>query len=44
MIIAMNTGGIAGTNCFLVGDEASKQAVVFDAPDHTVGPLLDHAQ
>jgi len=39
----MNTGGIAGTNCFLIGDEASKQAVVFDAPDHTVGPLLDHA-
>ena len=43
MIAAMNTGGIAGTNCFLIGDEATKQAVVFDAPDHTVGPLLDHA-
>ena len=39
----MNTGGIAGTNCYLVGDEATKQAVVFDAPDHTVAPLLDHA-
>jgi glyoxylase-like metal-dependent hydrolase (beta-lactamase superfamily II) len=44
MIVAMNTGGIAGTNCFLIGDEATKQAVVFDAPDHTVGPLLDHAE
>src|SRR5215813_10166400 len=39
----MNTGGIAGTNCFLIGDEATKQAVIFDAPDHTVSPLLDHA-
>jgi glyoxylase-like metal-dependent hydrolase (beta-lactamase superfamily II) len=43
VIIAMNTGGIAGTNCYLIGDEATKQAVVFDAPDHTVGPLLDQA-
>ena len=40
----MNTGGIAGTNCYLVADEASKHAVIFDAPDHTVGPLLDEAQ
>jgi hydroxyacylglutathione hydrolase len=44
MIIVMNTGGIAGTNCFLIGDEASKQAVVFDAPDRTVAPLLDEAE
>ena len=44
MLIAMNTGGIAGTNCFLIGDEKTKQAVVFDAPDHTLAPLLDHAQ
>jgi hydroxyacylglutathione hydrolase len=44
MLIAMNTGGIAGTNAFLVGDERAKQAVIFDAPDHTVGPLLDHAR
>jgi glyoxylase-like metal-dependent hydrolase (beta-lactamase superfamily II) len=43
MIIAMNTGGIAGTNCFLIGDDATKHAVVFDAPDHAVGSLLDHA-
>ena len=44
MIIAMNTGGIAGTNSFLIGDEATKQAVIFDAPDGTVAPLLDEAQ
>jgi hydroxyacylglutathione hydrolase len=38
------TGGIASTNCFLIADEVSRQAVLFDAPDHTVGPLLDEAQ
>ena len=36
-----NNVGIAGTNAFLIADEASKHAVIFDAPDHTVGPLLD---
>src|SRR4029079_3872020 len=44
VIIAMNTGGIAGTNAFLIADEASKQAVLFDAPAHTVGPLLDEVE
>ena len=39
----MNTGGIASTNAYLVADEASKQAVIFDAPDNTVAPLLDEA-
>lgn len=34
------TGGIAHTNCFLIADESSKEAVLFDAPDHTVAPLL----
>lgn len=43
MNIIMNTGGIAATNCFLVADEVEKQAVLFDAPDHTTSPLLDHA-
>jgi glyoxylase-like metal-dependent hydrolase (beta-lactamase superfamily II) len=28
----------------LIADEASKQAVIFDAPDHTVGPLVAEAQ
>jgi hydroxyacylglutathione hydrolase len=44
VIIAMNTGGIAATNAYLVADEATKQAVIFDAPDHTVSPLLDEVQ
>ena len=44
MKVLMNTGGLAGTNCFLVADEAAKQAVLFDAPDHTTGPLLDAAR
>ena len=43
MKIIMNTGGIAATNSFLVADEVEKKAVIFDAPDHTTGPLLDAA-
>ena len=31
------------TNSFLIADESAKQAVLFDAPDHTTGPLLDEA-
>jgi hydroxyacylglutathione hydrolase len=44
MRILSHTGGIASTNCYLVIDEATKQCVLFDAPDHTVAPLLDHVQ
>src|SRR5256885_6234842 len=44
MKIIMNTGGIAATNAFLVADEVEKNAVIFDAPDHTTTPLLDAAQ
>lgn len=40
----MNTGGIAATNCYLVADEASKQAVLFDAPNDTVAPLMEEAK
>jgi hydroxyacylglutathione hydrolase len=43
MIVLTNTGGVAMTNCFLIADDAAKQAVVFDAPDHTVEPLLKQA-
>ena len=43
MITLMNTGGIAMTNCFLIADDAARVAVLFDAPDHTVEPLLDEA-
>lgn len=42
MQIVAHTGGLAQTNCFLVVDDDSKEAVLFDAPDHSVGPLLDH--
>ena len=31
------------TNCFLIADEAARQAVLFDAPDHTVESLLQQA-
>lgn len=40
----MNTGGLASTNCYVVADETTKQAVLFDAPDHTVAPLLDEVR
>ena len=43
MIILTNTGGVAMTNCFLIADEAARQAVLFDAPDHTTAPLLKEA-
>jgi hydroxyacylglutathione hydrolase len=43
MILLTNTGGVAMTNCFLIADEAAGQAVLFDAPDHTTGPLLKQA-
>src|SRR5207302_8867550 len=41
MVVLIDTGGIASTNCYLVADEQTKQAVLFDAPNDTVGPLLD---
>lgn len=43
MTLLMNTGGVAMTNCFLVADDTTGKAVIFDAPDHTVAPLLDEA-
>jgi hydroxyacylglutathione hydrolase len=44
MEILTNTGGLASTNCYLIVDDATGKAVLFDAPDHTVGPLLDEAK
>ena len=44
MIVLMNTGGIAATNCYLVADEVTKQAVLYDAPNDTVAPLLAEAK
>ncbi len=43
MIVMQNTGGVAMTNSFLIADEVARQAVLFDAPDHTTEPLLDAA-
>jgi hydroxyacylglutathione hydrolase len=44
MILLMNSGGVAMTNCFLIADENARQAVLFDAPDHTTEPLLDEVK
>lgn len=44
MTILKNTGGIAVTNCFLIADDATREAVLFDAPDHTTVPLLDECE
>lgn len=41
MKILTATGGMAVTNAWLLVDEDTKEAVLFDAPDHTVEPLLD---
>ena len=43
MIVLTHTGGVAMTNCFLIADGKAKQAVLFDAPDHTTEPLLAKA-
>lgn len=40
----MNNGGIAATSCYLIADETAKQAVLFDAPNDTVAPLLEEAK
>ena len=44
MQILTNNGGLAATNAFLIADEQTNQAVLFDAPDHTVAPLLEEAK
>ena len=41
MEVLVAAGGIAQTNSWLIADEKAKQAVLFDAPNDTVGPLLD---
>lgn len=43
MKIVSNTGGIAVTNCYLVADEDTNEAVIFDAPNDTVAPLVEEA-
>jgi hydroxyacylglutathione hydrolase len=44
MQILSNTGGMFATNAYLVADEVSKDAVLFDAPNDTTAPLLAEAQ
>jgi glyoxylase-like metal-dependent hydrolase (beta-lactamase superfamily II) len=44
MHVLMNTGGIAVTNSFLIADESTGNAVIFDAPNDTVAPLLKAAR
>jgi hydroxyacylglutathione hydrolase len=44
MQILTQTGGLFSTNCYLIADENSKQAVLFDAPDHTIAPLLEEVK
>ena len=41
MIVLSNTGGIASTTSYLVADEATGDAVLFDAPNDTTKPLLE---
>jgi hydroxyacylglutathione hydrolase len=43
MIVLTNCGGVAMTNSFLIAEEVAGEAVLFDAPDHTTGPLLEEA-
>jgi glyoxylase-like metal-dependent hydrolase (beta-lactamase superfamily II) len=43
MKILSNTGGVFATASYLVIDEASKEAVLFDAPNDTTAPLLKAA-
>jgi hydroxyacylglutathione hydrolase len=44
MQVLGTTGGIAHTNAYLVGDDETGEAVLFDAPNDTVAPLLDEAE
>ena len=43
MQLLMNSGGVAATNCYLVADQESRKAVLFDAPNDTTAPLLEAA-
>jgi hydroxyacylglutathione hydrolase len=44
MEILTAAGGVATTNCYLIADDSARVAVLFDAPDHTVAPLLAQAR
>lgn len=42
--VLSRTGGVAATNAYLIANTDTGDAVLFDAPDHTVAPLLDEAE
>jgi len=44
MQIIQTTGGIAATNAFLIANETTGKAVVFDAPNDTIAPLMARAK
>jgi glyoxylase-like metal-dependent hydrolase (beta-lactamase superfamily II) len=44
MEVLMQAGGVAMTNCIVVADEKAREAVMFDAPDHTTRRLLDEVR
>jgi glyoxylase-like metal-dependent hydrolase (beta-lactamase superfamily II) len=44
MKFVCNNGGLFATNSYLVVDETTKQAILFDAPNDTTKPLLDMAK
>jgi glyoxylase-like metal-dependent hydrolase (beta-lactamase superfamily II) len=44
MQILTARGGFVATNSFLIADETTGKAVIFDAPDNTVGILIDRAR
>jgi glyoxylase-like metal-dependent hydrolase (beta-lactamase superfamily II) len=44
MIFTSATGGVFATNSYLVADEATRQAVIFDAPNDTTHSLVLQAQ
>jgi hydroxyacylglutathione hydrolase len=43
MIFTSETGGVFATNSYLVADEATRQAVIFDAPNDTTHALVRQA-
>ena len=44
MKVLADCGGIAETNCYLIADETTSKAVLFDAPNDTTADLLDEAK
>jgi hydroxyacylglutathione hydrolase len=44
MQILADSGGIAETNCYLIVDETTGKAVLFDAPNDTTALLLEEAK